>query len=476
MNTLAKILLKRDICVFASATCGQAMDAINRNGLRGVFVVDHNYKYKGIVTDQDFRRNSAWEKSDSVERVAKYGFVIDGAIEPHLRHERLTERFNLVAVLDGGFIIDYIAGLSKSYIPIAEPSLSSNELKCVIDAVSSGWVSGAGRFIDEFEEALCAALGVKDNITAVTNGTVAIELALRAFGVGKEDEVIVPNLTFAATINAVLNVGATPVLVDVNEDDWNIDAEEVIENISQRCKAVICVDLYGVPTQSQELYEVCKQKNIKLIRDSAESLGGRIDGYSVCSFCDAATFSFFANKIVTTGEGGAVWIRDEEIFRKLSLIKNHGMSKTRKYWHEMVGTNARMTNVQAAIGVGQLARIDDLLDKRTQIHKIYTEKFSHYNLSYQRPRPGISPICWLFTVRFGSQHIRDLVAAALKGNSIDSRKVFYPLNEMPPFRSRKNFPVSKNISETSLSLPTYHKLSDDDIIRITDCIGDVLCQ
>ena|SRR5579872_5902227 len=255
-------------------------------------------------------------------------------------------------------------------IPISKPVISPREIQYVTDAVSSGWVSSQGHYLEQFEQKFAEFCNVKHCISTA-NGTVAIHLALMVLDIGPGDEVIVPDLTFAATANAVILAGAKPVIVDVCKDDWCIDPESVLKNITSKTKAIIPVHLYGHPCKMDELYKIAQDYHLKIIEDAAEAHGAEYRGKRVGGLGDCATFSFYGNKIITTGEGGCITTHSDSIAERARLLRDHGMKKERRYWHTEVGYNYRITNLQAALGLAQLERINDFLADRKRILETY---------------------------------------------------------------------------------------------------------
>ena len=251
----------------------------------------------------------------------------------------------------------------KITIPLLEPSLNGNEMKYVSECINSGWVSSKGEFVRRFEE-MFSLLNQDLHSVSASSGTSALHLALIALDIGKGDEVIVPNLTFAATVNAVLHSGAKPILVDVDDRSWNITVEKVKPLISKHTKAIIPVHLYGQPCDLIGLRRLADLNNLYLIEDCAEALGSSFDGNPVGTYGDASMFSFFGNKTITTGEGGMVIFKEKFLANKAKIFRDHGMNPDKKYWHDYIGYNYRLTNIQAALGLAQLEQLNSILEKK----------------------------------------------------------------------------------------------------------------
>jgi perosamine synthetase len=245
-------------------------------------------------------------------------------------------------------------------IPVYQPSLKGNEKKYVNECLDSTWISSKGKFVNQFENAFAEYVGVKHAAT-VSNGTVAIHLALLALGIGEGDDVIVPTLTYIASVNSIAYTGANPVFVDSLQDSWQIDPADVVKKITPRTKAIMAVHLYGHPCDMDALMEICKKHDLFLIEDCAEAIGTLYKGKHVGTFGDISTFSFFGNKTITTGEGGMVVTNDETLHDRSLHFKGQGLAKHRQYWHDVIGYNYRMTNICAAIGLAQLEQIEQVL-------------------------------------------------------------------------------------------------------------------
>ena len=311
---------------------------------------------------------------------------------------------------------------------------------------------------------------------AVSNGTTALHLALTALGVGEGDEVIVPDITFAATINAVLYTGATPVIVDVEEDGWCISPDEIEKAVTERTKAVIPVHIYGQPCDMERIMEIAGKYGLYVVEDCAEAHGARYDGRKVGSFGDISCFSFFGNKIITTGEGGMCLTRNKELEEKLRLYRDHGMSKTRKYYHEVIGYNYRMTNLQAAIGVAQLENIDQTLAWRSNLEESYRKKIAGID-GIEMQRNDLrkrEKVTWLVTVCVEKEK-RDACMNAMTEMNIDARPFFIPLSEMEIYRKYTfSNRVSTELAERGFNLPTSYMINEEEVDRVVRALRQVV--
>jgi perosamine synthetase len=353
-------------------------------------------------------------------------------------------------------------------IPVASPLFIGNEKKYVDDCMESGWISSAGKYVELFETGFAEFCGVKHAI-ACCNGTVALHLALLALGVQPGDEVIVPTLTFVATPNAVTYCGAQPVFVDSEMETWNLDPNQVEAKITSRTKGIIAVHLYGHPAKMRELKDIARRHNLFLLEDAAEAHGAMCDGRIVGSLGDAAAFSFYANKIITTGEGGMVVTDDDALAERARLLRGQGMDPNRRYWHPIVGYNYRMMNLPAAIGLAQLEKIDQQLDLRSRIAELYRERLQEITgLAWQTEQTWARHVYWMFSVVLKQEiwQNRDFVIEMLGKQGIETRPVFYPAHSFPPYINSvgdETFPTAENLSGNGISLPTWAGLTKDDI-------------
>lgn len=353
-------------------------------------------------------------------------------------------------------------------IPVASPLFIGNEKKYVDDCMESGWISSAGKYVELFETGFAEFCGVKHAV-ACCNGTVALHLALVALDVQPGDEVIVPTLTFVATANAVTYCGAQPVFVDSEPDTWNLDPKQVEAKITPRTKGIIAVHLYGHPAKMYELKEIARRHNLFLLEDAAEAHGAMCDGSIVGSLGDAAAFSFYANKIITTGEGGMVVTNDDALAERARLLRGQGMDPNRRYWHPIIGYNYRMMNLPAAIGLAQLEKIDQQLELRTRIARLYRERLQKVTgLIWQTEQTWARHVYWMFSIVLNQDfwQNRDVVIEMLREKGIETRPVFYSAHSLPPYINSVCggiFPVAENLSDNGISLPTWAGLTEDDI-------------
>jgi perosamine synthetase len=366
----------------------------------------------------------------------------------------------------------------RAIIPVCEPTLNGNELKYVQQAVETNWISSAGGYIHEFEAKFAEKCGARYGI-ACANGTVAMHLALATLGLEPGDEVIVPTFTMIATINAVAYCGATPVLVDSEAEYWQMDVEQVAAKITPRTKAIIPVHIYGHPVDMDPLMELARKHGITVIEDAAESHGAEYKGRRTGSLGDAAGFSFYGNKIITTGEGGMITTNNREIAKLAWNLRDHAFSTERHFWHKFVGFNYRMTNLQAAVGLGQVEQMDSFVAARRQHALEYNKRLATI--------PGITTppeaewaknVYWMYGIlvdkaQYGMN--RDELRRVLAENGIETRTFFIPMHCQPVYWESfkgQRYPVAEQLCRDGFYLPSASSLTMEEIEYITHVIHD----
>ena len=349
--------------------------------------------------------------------------------------------------------------------PVYQPCLTGNEKKYVDECMSTSWISSKGHFVTDFENTFASYIGVKHGV-AVFNGTVAIHLALMALDIKKGDEVIVPSFTYVASANPVVMVGATPVFVDSLMSSWQIDPADVEKKITSKTKAVIAPHMYGHPCDMDALSAICKNHNIYLIEDCAEAIGSQYHGKMIGSFGDISCFSFFGNKTITCGEGGMVVTNDDDFYRKAANLKNQGLSPVREYWHDVVGYNYRMTNIQAAIGLAQFEHIEEIINAKIDNATWYMEELADLPVVFHdSAEKGIVHTYWMCSILCADKETRDGLRAYLKDNGIETRPTFNTIHTMPMYLESncKSFPVAEALAERGMNLPSYPQLTREDV-------------
>jgi perosamine synthetase len=365
----------------------------------------------------------------------------------------------------------------KSKIPLALPDLNGNELKYLQKCIKSSWISSSGEFINRFEEGFAKYCERKYGVST-SNGTSALHLALLALGIKKGDEVIIPNLTFIATANAVRHCGAKPVLVDVTKDYWGIDPTEIEKKINSKTKAIIPVHLYGHPCAMDPIMEIARKYSLFVIEDVAEAHGAEYKGKKVGSFGDISCFSFYGNKVITTGEGGICLTDNKELTEKIKVLRGHGMERDRQYWHHLMGFNYRMTNMQAAVGCAQLEKLKDIVERKRKIAKTYNNLLKDLEIQGKIvlpvEMPGAKNVYWMYSILIDnkSRINRDKLIEILNENNIESRPFFYPLHIMPLDKQGgvSDFPISSYLSKKGINLPSFPGISENQIKRVVNLI------
>jgi len=368
---------------------------------------------------------------------------------------------------------------NKIKIPIAEPCLGEEELNNVIETVKSGWISSKGKFIEEFENDFAKYCGVKYGVTT-SNGTAALHLALKSLGIGKGDKVIVPDLTFIATANVVKYCGAEPIFVDSHPDYWCIDPEKIEEKISKKTKVIIPVHLYGHPCDMDPILKIAQKHHLYIIEDCAEAPGAEYKGKKVGSFGGISCFSFYGNKIITTGEGGICLTDNKRLAERMRILRNHGMSSKRRYWYNEIGFNYRMTNLQAAIGVAQIKKLDKFIKEKRQIANWYSEELKDLGrkgpIKLHPQMPWAKSVYWMYSILVEDKVkiSRDDLMKKLEERGIETRPFFYPMHLIPPYRAKERLPVAEKLAKTGINVPSSVKLQKGEIGYISKIIKKLL--
>lgn len=451
----------------------------NQHGM--VFVLDVR-KLVGTLSDGDIRR--ALLKGEEIGNCVTVAMNKDFVSLPHYSRDieirnHLISGIKLIPLCDDcGNLVDVADIYSNHRVPFLEPDLSGNEMNYVVDCMKTNWISSQGSYVTKFEKQFeHMHQGMK--ALAVSNGTVALHLALATLGIGTGDEVIVPDLTFAATINAVLYCNATPVLCDIDPASFCIDLQKAKKLIGPKTKAIIPVHLYGQPCAMDEVKHLASEFGLLIIEDCAEALGSSWNDKLVGTFGDASTFSFFGNKTISTGEGGMVLYSDPEKYSLARRLRDHGMSREKKYWHEDVGFNYRLTNLQAAVGVAQMERFEHIFKRKQKIVSTYDFNFKSIKEIISFPKSNLKNNVshWLYTIILDAEIDRDSVMSELLKEGIDTRPVFYPLHSMPPYQKfikSQIFLNSKKISYSGISLPTSITMTEEQQMYVIEKFKYVL--
>lgn len=369
-------------------------------------------------------------------------------------------------------------------IPVNEPLLNGNEKKYLSECIDTGWISSEGSFIQKFEQGMANYVG-RNYAVSVTNGTAALEMAVIALGIGLGDEIIMPSFTIISCGQAVVKAGATPVLVDSNYASFNMCVEDIEAKITERTKAIMIVHIYGLPVDMQPILELAKKYNLKIIEDAAEMHGQTYNHKRCGSFGDISIFSFYPNKHITTGEGGMILMDDDRLYEKSKSLRNLGFSADprQRFVHEELGWNLRMTNLQAAVGVAQLERIDEFVAKKRWIGQTYQmllQDIEAINLPIKQTSFAEN-IYWVFAVTLKDNYKKDAqqVMQELGVRGIGTRPFFYPMHQQPVFKkmglfSAEVYPNATRLYERGFYIPSGLALIDQQIQEVSNILHEIL--
>jgi len=360
-------------------------------------------------------------------------------------------------------------------IPIAEPDLTGNELKYVTDCVVTGWVSSIGSYVTAFEERMAAMCGRRYAI-ATSNGTTALHLALVVLGLGPGDEVIVPSMTFVATANVVSYTGATPVFADSEADYWQIDPAQIEALVTDRTRAIIPVDLYGHPVDADAIAAIARRHHLHVIEDAAEAHGAMYKGRPCGTLGDMSCFSFYGNKIITTGEGGMILTDDLAWCERARFLRDHAMSTTERYYHPEIGFNYRLTNIQAALGLAQMERLEEFVEIKRRNAARYAERLAGVPGIVQHPQAEwAKSVYWMYSVLVtpGYPLKRGELVAALKERGVDSRPFFRAIHTMPSHHRDHVLPVAERLAQQGLNLPSSTRMTEEQIDFVAQQIAEL---
>lgn len=355
-------------------------------------------------------------------------------------------------------------------IPVYQPSLTGREREYVLDCLDSSWISSKGKYLPLFEEGFATLAGVR-HASSVCNGTVALHLALLALGLGPGDEVIVPTLTYIASVNAIAYTGATPVFVDSLPDTWQMDPQDVQRKLTPNTRAVLAVHLYGHPCDMDALVAIARKHGIFLVEDCAEAIGSKYKGRHVGGFGDIGTFSFYGNKTITTGEGGMVVTNDETLHSRMVHFKGQGLAAHRQYWHDVIGYNFRMTNICAAIGLAQLEQADTFIARKREIAARYRRKLAGSSVTFHGEALDVVHTYWMCSILVREPAQREPLRNHLAALGIETRPTFYPAHTMPMYAGKfQRHPVAEDVGWRGINLPSWPGLDDTQVDAIANAI------
>jgi perosamine synthetase len=370
-------------------------------------------------------------------------------------------------------------------IPVNTPLLGSKEREYLINCIETGWISSEGPYVTEFETKMAAFSGRERGI-AVCNGTAALEIAVRAIGIKEGDEVIIPTFTIISPAQAVSKLGAKPILVDSDPLTWNMDVSQIEAKITSKTKAIIVVHIYGLPVDLDPVLALCKKHDLKLIEDAAEMHGQTYKGKPCGSFGDASIFSFYPNKHITTGEGGMVVTNSDEIAEKCRSYRNLCFKPEQRFVHDEIGWNYRMTNLQAALGVAQLERIDEFVTKKRWIGKLYDELLQELHDKIEIPIANTDyaeNIYWVYGIVLKDSVPMNAkeIMTKLAERGIGSRPFFYPMHLQPVYNKQgwyenESYPVAEKMAERGFYVPSGMALTEDNIYEVVKNLKEILAE
>jgi len=367
-------------------------------------------------------------------------------------------------------------------IPVNMPKLGPREKELLDECIDSGWISSEGPFVREFEERMAKQADREFGI-AVCNGTAALDVAVAALGIGPGDEVIVPTFTIISCVHQIVRAGARPVFVDCDPETWNLCIDAVEQKITSKTKAVMAVHIYGLPVDMDPLLELARQNNLLIIEDAAEAIGQTCNDRACGSFGDISTLSFYPNKHVTTGEGGMVLTNDKDIADRCRSLRNLCFQAEQRFVHEDLGWNYRMTNLQAAVGIGQLERLDQSVARKREIGRFYNEALGSYD-QLQLPLPTTSyaeNIYWVYGIVLKDSCPLDAAAMIdkLASQRVGARPFFWPMHQQPVLKKmglagNDTLPVAENIARRGLYLPSGLGTSNSDLAKVVEAVDGML--
>jgi len=470
-----------DITIPDNKSIREVLKKIDRGALGLALLVEPaTFFFKGVITDGDVRRAllRGLDLNSRASKILRPKTITASINTPiHKISNLFSETVRVIPLLDSNKrVADLAICDTRVNLPVSEPNLAGNELKYVSECILTGWVSSAGKFVTEFEKKFSEFSGTTFGISS-SSGTTALHLALAALGIGPGDEVIVPSLTFISTANAVVFTGATPVFVDSESETWNIDATSIEEAVSDKTKAIIPVHLYGHPANMMHILEIARKYNLAVIEDAAEAHGALYKGKKVGSLGDLGVFSFYGNKIITTGEGGMIVTDDKDLAEKMRILRDHGMDPKRRYWHTVLGYNYRMTNIQAALGVAQMERIDQIVEQKRRNAALYNKGLQDIpGITLPPEAVWAKNIYWLYSILIDEEEFgmsSKELSNELKEKGIETRPLFPPVHQQPIYNTDQTLPVCESLSRCGLSLPSSVNLNGDEVVEICKVIKSI---
>jgi perosamine synthetase len=467
----------KNLIVKDNMSLRHALKIMNASGQEICFVTKKN-KLLNIITDGDIRRALIRGNvlTDNIKKIKpKKNYIFVREKYNFLDLQKKIAKYKIIPIINSKKeIIDYASEKRFRQLPQSEPSLSGNELKYVTEAIKSGWISSVGKYVDMFEKKFGSF--VKNEYCLTTsNGTTALQLAIAALKLKPKDEIIVPDYTFASPINSIIHSNCKPVLADIDSNNLCLSLNSIKKVLSKKTKAIIIVHLYGNAPEITRIIKFCNEKNIKIIEDCAEAFGTYYKKKHVGNFGDFGTFSFFGNKTISTGEGGMIIFKKKEHYLLAKKMRDHGMRADKKYWHDEIGFNFRMTNLQAAVGCAQLEKAKKFVNRKIQIFKRYNLKLKDLKfLKMIKQSKNIKNSHWLTFITLKNKSDRNKLSKFLNNKGIEVRSGFYSAHEMDIYKSymskNTHYTNSKEISSSIITLPSSVSLKNEEIDYICKLI------
>lgn len=466
-------------------TLQKALEKINDNPVGYLLFINSLKELLGILTEGDIRRlilNKTKLNSDVTRYINKKFFYIDISSKKQKKNATFS-KYNFIPILKNKKLINILRSSDK--IPVMSPNVDGNEAKYLKDCITSNWISSQGNYVKKFENEFAKFHKLKYALST-SNGTAALELSIKSLNLKPKSKILVPNLTFAAVINSVINTGHIPVLVDVEKKNWLLDTDLAKLNlIKENIKAVIFVHSYGISKNITSFVRFCSKNDIEVIEDCAESFGATANNKFTGTMGGLSIFSFFSNKLITTGEGGMVLFKKKKHYDLAKTIRDHGMDLKKKYWHKKIGNNYRMTNIQAAIGCAQMERFQKFFRFREKIKNMYVKYLGNNTSIILHPEPhdlSSKYSYWIYTILINkhkdlekNMYLRDLLIKNLKNLKIETRPFFYPISDQPVYKKYKYISKNNNskyLSYCGLSLPSSYGIQDKEINKISFIINE----
>ena len=482
--SLNKLPPLKHLIVEKDCSLKETIKIIERGGQRIAFVVN-NKKFINVVTDGDIRRAllKKFNLDTNISEIIykkKCKYLNKNSSFESIQRKMGSNITHLPLVNNQMKLVDYAINFKLNKVPVSEPQFLGNEVHYLNDCINSGWISSGGKYVKLFEKSFRKFIKSKYTLS-VTSGTTALHLALASLGIKKDDEVILPNLTFIAPVNAAIYLGAKPVLVDIDESNLCLDPKKIEKAITKKTKAIVLVYLYGHGCDIDKIKQIAKKYKLLLVEDCAEGMGTYYKRRHVGNFGDASTFSFFGNKTITTGEGGMVNFKKKKYYEVAKKLRDHGMSLKKRYWHDFIGFNYRMTNIQAAVGLAQMERVEFFIKQK----KIMAKKYRSYlnknkKIFFSKNFSKTKSSYWLYYIKLKKKfsYARDKIINHLLKNGIEARNCFYPVNLMGPYKKyhskKNNLDNSIKISKSIIALPSSVNLGDKEIKNICENLNSVL--